>query len=207
MRWVHPSLIGEPTADGIRIGVRAIDLAILAVHPGHTATFPLPGRTLADAMAWADRELGPPRGAHLRAYDLPASPIAEGAPFVGHEPELAELARWYDLGLDVLGGVTATRITEARVWPHHFDLGAIIYLDAASDTRQIGVGLSPGDDHYAEPYFYVTPSPIATPARPPLAGGGFWRTEGWTGAVLTASKCTDPRAFMASAVEAARAIL
>src|ERR1700744_2483633 len=69
MRWANASLIGEPTGGGISLGVRTTDFTLLAIHPGRTATFTLTGATLADAMAWADGQLGPPRGVHMRDYD------------------------------------------------------------------------------------------------------------------------------------------
>ena len=211
MRWDSPAMIGERSTDGMALGVRAIDFAILALHRDRVATFPLAGTTLAAAMTWADRQFGAPRGIHLRDYDMPASPIASGARFVGHEVELAELARWYDLGLDVTtrGIAGAVRATDVRIWPHHFDMGAIVFLDPDYDTRQIGVGLSPGDGRYAEPYFYVTPYPVAADRpKPPLAHGS-WRTDGW--AVLTASEIgADPQramTYMTSAVAGARTVV
>ncbi len=199
MRWRTPAMIGERSATGIAIGVRAVDFAVLALHDDDTIALPLPGKTLAEALAWADAQLGPPRGAQLRAYDLPASPIASGGRFTGPAAELAELARWYELAQGVLERALAgaTVASPIRIWPHHFDLGAIV----TTERGDVGLGMSPGDRYYAEPYFYVTPpGPVA--ASPVLAGGGSWRTEGWTGAVLTASAGGDPDAFVRSALAA-----
>lgn len=52
--------------------------------------------------------------------------------------------------------------------------------------RSVGVGLSPGDSGYPEPYVYVTPWPYPTGELPALPWG-HWHTEGWTGAVLRGS--------------------
>jgi hypothetical protein len=83
----------------------------------------------------------------------------------------------------------------------------------------IGVGLSPGDTSYAEPYWYVSPYPYpATTALPAIAGNGFWHTQGWVGAVLPATRLIEPvgneaqqqqqvEAFLHAAVEAAIALL
>ena len=214
MRWESPTMIGGLSPTEVTIGIRVVDFAVIARSDDETATFALAGKTVAEALAWADARFGPPRGAKLRDYAMPPSALASGGRFVGYEPEFAELARWYDLGLDVAQlARTGVRSTEILIWPHHFDLGAILYLDTQSDTRQIGVGLSPGDDHYAEPYVYVTPSPLdpmTSKQLPPLSGGGFWRTQGWTGAVLTASTLEaggDANAFMTSALAAARALI
>ena len=80
-------------------------------------------------------------------------------------------------------------------------------LDA---TSEIGIGLSPGDKYYAEPYLYVTPYPIAKDARFPELPGGIWRREGWTGAVLRGSEIAagaDPHGFLRAAVEAGRIVI
>ena len=79
-----------------------------------------------------------------------------------------------------------------RCWPHHFDVGSLIALDADAEpeeARSIGVGFSPGDGSYDQPYFYVTPWPYPdTAALPTLEAGAEWHTGGWTGAVLTADR-------------------
>jgi hypothetical protein len=211
MRWESPIMIGGLSPTEVTIGIRTVDFAVTAWIDDTLETFPLAGKTLAEAMAWADSRFGPPRGARMRDYAMPASPLASGGRFIGYEPELAELARWYDFGLDIVKTAAAgTRSTEISIWPHHFDLGAILYLDPANDTRQIGVGLSPGDGYYAEPYVYVTPSPLTSKQFPALAGGGFWHTDTFTGAVLTASDLEaggDGNEFIASALAAARALI
>jgi hypothetical protein len=203
MRWDSPSMVGEAA-----IGLRVTDLVLTSMG----AQFSLVGKTLAEGMAWADRQFDEPRGMHARDYDMPASPVATGERFIGHLAQLAELARWYDLGLEALSRITAgeKRPTDLRIWPHHFDLGAIVYLDPTGEHRQIGIGLSPGDGSYAEPYFYVTPYPLAKDVVLPSLPSGTWRREGWTGAVLTGSEIVggaDPHAFLRGAVDAARSVI
>ena len=202
-------MIGESSPTGQWIGLRVPDLTLTV---GTGEDFALAGKTLAQAMGWADQRFGDGKGMHARDYDMPASPLSSGDRFIGHPAQLAELARWYDLGLDALSRVTsaATRPTTIRIWPHHFDMGAILYLDPTGEHRQIGIGLSPGDGSYAEPYFYVTPYPIKKDASFGALPSGTWRREGWTGAVLTGSQIVDgadPHAFLAAAVEAARAVI
>lgn len=181
MRWVTPALVGET---GL-----ALRSDLVLVHGA--ATCSLVGKTLAEGLAWADAQLGSPRGARLRDYDLPASPLRSGGRFVGYA-EHQELARWYDRGLAAL--LAVVRADDIRVWPHHFDIGAVL-------AGGIGVGMSPGDRYYAEPYFYVTPAAhIATP--PAIAGGGFWRDDEWQGAVLLGSAAGVVDLFFTSAIAA-----
>ena len=195
MRWDRErrALVGEPAASGVRIALRVADLTLVAGG----GELPLVGRTLGDALAWADHQLAgaageEPRGVRPRDYDMPAHPVAGGAPFAPDPAALAEIARWYADGDAVLADIAAREgATAVRCWPHHFDIAAILFLDAGAPretARQIGFGLSPGDQHHAEPYFYLTPYPIEVDVTfPPLPSGGRWQRSGFTGAVLLAS--------------------
>jgi hypothetical protein len=63
-------------------------------------------------------------------------------------------------------------------------IATLIQVDAEAKTS-IGVGMTPGDGNYAEPYWYVSPWPYPTSPQLPDLPAGAWHTEGWTGAVLT----------------------
>jgi hypothetical protein len=190
-------MIGELAPSGIAIGVDVEAFAIIGFDARRRdVNFPLAGKTLAQALLWADSRYGAPRGAHLREYDLPVSPLRTGAAFAGYPEQLAALLRWYELGHQVLVAVAPP--DSCRIWPHHFDLGALV--------DGVGVGLSPGDRYYDEPYFYVTPRTGDT--RVPSLPSGRWRTEEWSGAVLTATEVGDDpakaHAFVAAALAALR---
>ncbi len=223
------ALVGEPAPSGLAIAIRPRDLTVLAVRGDRIEhEVPLAGRTLLDGVMWADVRLSEaanasPRHAQVRDYDMPEHPVSSGVTFSQPSPALTELAAWYADG--VLALTAATPDTSLRVWPHHFDLGGIIFLNpissvasSAEHARQIGVGLSPGDGSYAEPYFYVTPYPIADGVTFPKLEGGHWHREGFTGAILTATellaKASTPDAqataagkFLASALAGARAVI
>ncbi|HET6197153.1 MAG TPA: hypothetical protein VFE12_15430, partial [Acetobacteraceae bacterium] len=102
-----------------------------------------------------------------------------------------------------------------RCWPHHFDIAVL--LPGQRDGQTIGVGLSPGDASYGEPYWYVTPWPHPSViGLPPLVAGGEWHAGEWVGAVLTASNMEgldaatqggQVLAFLDTAIAAARAML
>lgn len=187
----------------VRIGLRPADLSLLVVDAAGRSSdeLALDGRTLDDAYAWlesattsAGAEL--PAGGLTRAsYEIPSHPAAAGAPF-SLEPQavFAELSGWFANGHHALVEL-AKRLpgaSEVRCWPHHFDLGALAVVATHSDgslAKSVGIGLSPGDDGYAEPYVYVSPWPYPEPAAlPPLPCGGAWHTEGHTSAVLTGSQ-------------------
>ncbi len=204
--WVDDlgALVGHalPGA-GARAGLRVADLALVVVDERGVArdALPLDGRTLADGQAWLAATLAA-AGASLPAavltrspYEIPAHPVATGAAFSGAGREaLAELGRWFADGhaalVEQAGRMPGA--PEVRCWPHHFDLGALAVLATNPDgslARSVGIGLSPGDESYAEPYWYVSPWPYPDPgALPALEAGGRWHTAGFTAAVLTGSE-------------------
>jgi hypothetical protein len=73
-------------------------------------------------------------------------------------------------------------------WPHHFDIATLVSLEEGSpaNARSIGVGASPGDQYYDQPYFYISPWPRFDGEKlPDPPAPGRWHTEGFFGAVLT----------------------
>ncbi len=212
----HRALMTEPI-DGVRAGLRIHDLTVVVVGGGDGVHHSLAGETLKAGLAWLqatlDERLGSPVELVLPAHDMPTHSVGDGSPFpdAAHEA-YAELARWFANAQRIVSEVATERKgAQARCWPHHFDLATLITIVANEDAekaRTVGVGLSPGDGGYAQPYWYVTPWPW--PAADALSEleVGTWHTDGWTGAVLTASallKHADQPAalhtFLASAVE------
>ncbi len=112
--------------------------------------------------------------------------------------ELEALGAWYSVAQSTLDALvhtfsgTVVSVAPVRCWPHHYDLATLFALEAGDPqaARSIGVGLSPGDDNYPEPYFYCTPWPIpaAFPAPPPPM---HWHTEGFTSLVCQASRLDE----------------
>lgn len=140
-------------------------------------------------------------------YELPDHPLAEGGVygFGLHSEAIRELGRWFVNGTLLLERLVQTRSriqpgpTRPRVWPHHFDLGMLIVLaDGDPETvPTVGLGLSPGDDLFAEPYFYITPYPQPGWGvdLPKLPAPAHWHTGSHTGIVLSGSevvRASDP---------------
>jgi len=218
-----------PTAGGGRIALRPKDLTLLWLEPGGTVSdsLALHGRTLSDASDWvmttvAQHTNEAPRALELAPYELPEHAVASGSSFSARTEHLAELARWYANADLVLQSVaTAAEASPVRTWPHHFDSATLFVLDAelgAEKGRTVGVGMTPGDGGYAEPYVYVTPYPYPeTPrAELPKLPSGDWHTEGWFGAVLTGSELVRAdggeqrdllETFVRAAVDASRRLL
>jgi hypothetical protein len=190
------ALLQEPV-QGLVAGLRLRDLTLL-VRGGTHAELPLRGRTLDEGFAFLESHFG----AALRRPDveLPDHPVAHGAPFNAQDAQLAELARYYANAASAFEG-------PVRCWPHHFDIATLIDL---GDSRTIGIGLSPGDRTFSEPYIYVTPWPYPDASRLGALSAGRWNTVGWTGAVLLASEMKNEGTvcgFVAEAMERAREAL
>lgn len=131
-------------------------------------------------------------------YDLPSHPIGEGRAFSGDEhAAFSALARWFANAELVLTDVAANNAftTAVRCWPHHFDIGFLVLLEPDKDpetAKSVGVGMSPGDSTYPQPYFYVNPYPRPdVPPKADLAGGGYWHTDGFFGAILLGERVTE----------------
>ncbi len=227
LSWIAPlrALATEPipATRPLRIALRVEDLTLQVIdEPGvATRSFALPGHTVADAHAWlgevlAQAALDPARLTARKHYTIPSHPVMSGAAFSPGAAELRELANYWSNAAGLLAALAYATDGSgpALTWPHHFDVATLIQLPGAGG-RTIGVGQSPGDDSYAEPYWYVGPYPYPPiTALPPLAGSGHWHTKGWVGAALPASdyvSASDQRsqvtAFIDSAVSASRQLL
>lgn len=182
----------------------ALDLPTLRLalldHGSRVADLELDGVTIEEAYRWVEGSL---RTAGILAdgtsiprsdLDLGEGPGGGTIPFTaGRGEAFEELARWYGNAGLVLEAVhkTHTRASPVRCWPHHFDIAVLLPLDdlEGEAARSIGIGMTPGDESYAEPYFYVAPWPYPDEAVPlPPLESGRWHRERWTGAVLTGSE-------------------
>lgn len=226
----HAALLSQPlpAKEGeVRVGLRIACLELIVLSGGSVLdTFQFDGKTDAAAGAWIDSKMHAlglkPAGAVALPYSLPDHP-AGGKP---HElamlgRELGDLSRWFAGPTDLLeefrGKLIGLHPEPLLCWPHHFDIATLVQLDEGhgESARTIGVGASPGDEFYAQPYFYVSPSPrFDGAALPELPPPGRWHTEGFLGAVATgeeilALKDRGPAllAFITGAFEIGRARL
>lgn len=227
------ALVSQPLAakaGEMRLGLGVAGLQLMLVHGAATQeTFALDGRSDAEAGAWVDAALraaglAPASGVKL-PYDMPPHAVAGGASYGarGEAAALQELARWFGAAAEVLGEVGG-RLRDlrpgpspVRCWPHHFDIATLAQLDAghAESARSIGIGLSPGDESYAQPYWYVSPWPTPDAATLPEAPvPGHWHTQGFVAVVATArdtlklkDRRREVRVFIIEAVEICRAQL
>lgn len=128
-------------------------------------------------------------------YEIPAVPQAAGAPYdMFSETVFEEMAGYFEQAGKLLSRIAVGQdnVSPVRCWPHHFDLAMLITLEAHENPekmKSVGLGLSPGDASYDQPYFYVSPWPYPEKSmlkNNELPAAGFWHIEGFTSAILLA---------------------
>ena len=207
--------------DGIRLGLNIADLALIVLDNGGTPTLRLDGQRDAAARLWLGARIAalgfdPDRLDAPAPYTIPAHAVGNGAAYVagGLVDAFTELAAWFANANRALDGIRAAMAgrgfaaSAVRCWPHHFDIATLASLDAsgADHDRSVNAGLSPGDDWYDEPYFYVSPYPYPAAARlPPLPSLGHWHIRGFTAAVAPATRVLAARDRQAESVAFLRA--
>ncbi|HVT37707.1 MAG TPA: DUF5996 family protein [Gemmatimonadaceae bacterium] len=204
-----------------RFAWRPADFTMLALDDAGPAiaSFGLQGHTLEEAHAWVRAQCEEAGADSMRYtprkhYEIPRHPVAQGAKFTGNPGAGRAHSQLWDNASRFLDAVAASNAgaSSVRLWPHHFDVGLIIPIDA---RRSIGAGYTPGDHHYDEPYWYVNPYPRPTgAAHPALDGGAHWHERDFFGAVLPWSACAASSAqgdavasYLRSALAGARLLL
>jgi hypothetical protein len=112
----------------------------------------------------------------------PLSPMDPDTPLDIDRASSLLLGDWFQFGFSVLNdlrtrGEKDDDISEAQMWPEHFD--AATELGNQDAGRRASFGASPGDDAIPEPYFYVAPwSEIDK-------SDAYWNAEHFGGSVLS----------------------
>jgi hypothetical protein len=217
-----------------RIAVDPILLNLsLLVDDQYLKSFSLGDRSLSEAYDWLRKvliELGIPTETLAKLTYLPSDSgedLARGGTFTSQKLT-SNLTDYYAIASKLLQDIVSQEpdASPVHIWAHHFDIATLISFPIENEAKEdgseseegksIGVGLSPGDSSYDEPYWYVTPYPYPEDKTnlPELAANGFWHTEEWVGAILTASQFGEPktsgeeiRAFLDSAIAACKKLL
>ena len=208
----------------VRIRVTLTPLTMSVVHDGDpTVAQKLDDVAETDCIAWLDAALvgyGLHTASSVRhPFKLPSDVVAlTHFGSAGLEAEIMALAAWYDCAnrqLHAFADKNRNLVPgpgPVYCWPHHFDIATYVSLAAGDPehTAGVGIGMSPGDKSYGEPYFYINPWPHPDAGRLPAPPTpGHWHTEGFVGAVATASEILaleDRQAGLAAFIDQAFAI-
>lgn len=216
----------HPLSDGTRLHLRISDLTLVVLNAaGKGPWLSLDGRSDAEARAWLGAELSvrkfdPKKLDEPSPYEMPAHAIAKGAKYSAGNVAVAlrDLSVWYANANGTLSRARQELMARGlkspivRCWPHHFDLDSLISVGGDKTT---GMGFSPGDEYYDEPYFYVSiypePKGMTLPEMPPI---GHTHTHEFLAAIALASKIVAEKdqgkkaeAFVVGSVEAAVKLL
>lgn len=189
--------------DGSRLALRIADLTLMIVkQDAIAAKLSLHGLTDAGIRQWLGEQftaagLDAAKLDEVLPYDMPGGDRGADEAYDAEGPKeaLGELSNWFANADMALNQVVADYSGPApgpspvRCWPHFFDIATLISLDGddAENQRTIGAGMSPGDDNFDEPYFYISLWPVPDQsALTELPAIGYWRSEGFTGAVAPA---------------------
>ncbi len=149
-----PGGFGTPVVGDPPRQIRVEGTSLVVVRDGVDGRAPV--TTLEAAAGLVGLDLGPDPGVgtDLPAFD-PVAPLPIG------DAAAAAIGAWYALGDEVLTRVGSTlpgSLSEATLWPEHFDLAAVHRGGDPDDaSRTANVGFSPGDAATPEPYLYVGP--------------------------------------------------
>jgi hypothetical protein len=172
-----------PFEDGSRIVVRG---NTVAADPGEAIVI----TTLRAASTFLGVELTADPGV---GRDLP--PFEPDAALQVDAEASLFLGQWYGLAQSVLDqlagrlGDRAATISDATLWPEHFDLAVAVELVGGAG---VNVGFSPGDGFVDEPYVYVGPHDMSA------VHGDYWNAG--FGAYLPYSAMDESR-LAASALD------
>ena len=189
--------------DGLRVGIILPSLTLFCADDEVAVEYPLHGRTMQEATDWLKAHLSE-HGFDISKFDrggfpLPSHAVADGAPFDASDTKaLQTVSAWFNNAAIAIAAAVAKyrHVTPGPApvscWPHHFDIASLIGFESGDPetAKSVGVGLSPGDESYAQPYFYTNPWPAnADMDFPELMAPGHWHTDGFISAVAPAEKC------------------
>ena len=234
LRWDHDlmAFVTRPLRDHSHLSLQINDLT-LSLHDAQKSEAPqslgLTGRTDAQVRQWLGEQLmarghDPAALDAMSPYEMPPHAIAKGAAYdaVGVKQALAEISGCFLNANHLLDRMERQMIEHKLAtsmvccWPHHFDVATLTTLPTKDPdtTGYVGSGLSPGDEYYEGPYFYVSVYPEPEPSALLALPLGHWHTHEFTAAILPVNSIwtakdqpTETANFLQSAVDLALAML
>lgn len=160
------------------------------------ASFQLEGKTYRQLMVWLEEQIGklgmPAADLTMNLpYEIPNHPVREGSVFqLAHARAAVEFSKFYHNTYIILRKIKKQfeSQNEILIWPHHFDIALSILIKDTGDPETdtiISFGMSPGDENFENPYFYVNTWPhVDTSQCAKLSNNALWVSEDWTGAIM-----------------------
>ncbi|NQV52626.1 MAG: hypothetical protein HQ500_05550 [Flavobacteriales bacterium] len=210
-------LVTRPlNSEGLRLELNHQVYALDIVHPesGLSGSFPLTGARHLDVLKWLDNErefcgISKPYTFDLH-YELGYSPRLDDHftfPSIVGEALDAEIERRNIADRAMKAILLEYGTAELpRIWPHHFDSGALIQHPTPK-ISSIGIGMAIPDgmidDHYLYVSGYDSGGGLSTDTLRALPSGE-WYGDGWKGAAVSMTGLTaeEALAFYRNAIKA-----
>ena len=197
--FVSRPLAGDRGAVGVCLNLDRFELGLVG-NQKTDAALALDGVSVSNADTWLDdrlEALGLAKASTITLpYEMPPATTAiDTYTSDGLADGMTALSAWFDIAAtelsDFSGRVSDLSPAPIRCWTHHYDIANEVNFQASGpdNVTTIGLGFSPRDENYDEPYFYVSPwSAIDQSELPAPTVTGHWHTEGFVGIVATASE-------------------
>ncbi len=221
--WDHETqsmLTWGLNAEGHKLALNFESYSLDFVHPhqGLIASFALEGARHLDIINWIGKErqflgIEKPYSPELH-YELPYGTIPDDFRFPSVNQETLNKLAALRSNVDAAVKYSTTffhHFSFIRIWPHHFDTGALGYVDSAAHINSIidtvGLGMAIPDSMINGHYYYASGWNGST--QPDLKNArdlqhGRWINGDWKGAVLEAEGTTEEeaKAFFKDAIDA-----
>lgn len=184
------------------INIKPLELQFLTDSEQVLTAFSPENKTPADALAWWQSQMRSSGVTDFRTlnYQLDQSPMDDQAVYA-KSSDFDEWKHWRTLANDALYALndSSGRISEVRIWPHHFDTGVYYSIpgDDGQERAAIWAGYAIADAVSEVPYFYLSGyrsgQSIDFQNAPGLSVGKWVNTPDWKGAALPVSQQVDAK--------------
>lgn len=197
------ALLSHLLGNQYQLGFRFSEPALIWISQGQVENELILSGDSSVVKNWVDNRLS---SAGLSETDMAEMPYElDGEPdyaeFTSSVKEAEKLGHWFSIAnasleavVDYLGDTFDPGPSPVRCWPHHFDIATLISLESGDPetARSIGLGMSPGDTAYEDPYFYCSPWPVPDIKKLPEPPEHFrWHTEGFVSMVLNTNNLVE----------------
>jgi hypothetical protein len=195
-QWIQGNVIFRSSLDFSDFSVHLVNRALKSI-----SSTALNDQKQGKVMVWLEDQLSalgfksPDINLNL-PYEIPEYPQAKKKAFNIDLKYLRELGKYYHNTSLVLNQLRSeiSQLSAIKTWPHHFDIASLAVIKdtgTPETSASINVGMSPGDDEFGEPYFYLNPWPYPDEDELLDLEVGVWHVENWIGAVLKSSDLVD----------------
>lgn len=199
-KWVSGNIVFRASLSFEDFVVYLVDEKINVI-----ASFSLIGKTQNQLLIWLEEQIG--------KLGLDATDLTLNLPYKIQEykfdkntqysvdpKNLVELSKYFlnsYISIRELAKKRQKEDAQIITWPHHFDQALQMLIKDTGDAETnsvVSLGMSPGDEEFDQPYFYVNSWPhVDTSKFEDLPDGAIWHEGSWTGGVLLAEHVTKEK--------------